>query len=473
MPEANQVLIEEIPYPESPLEAFCRLHRGEVGFLLESSLVEQRLGRWSFLGTDPFLTFTARGRQIILRRNGSEEHRDGNPFNLLRALMQDFRLPRPSLAPPFLGGAVGYFSYDLGRVLEKMPSQAVDDLDLPDCFLGFYDAIVAINHLEHRAFICAGGLSESDPSRRPVRAAKQLAEIKAKLALPSSPARDSRPSSPPELSGNFTRPQYLAAVAKAKEYIAAGDIYQVNLSQRYSCDFAESPIALYRRLGEINPAPFAGLLLHPDWALVSASPERFLQVREDWVETRPIKGTRPRGDTPQEDARLARELLDSEKDRAENVMIVDLERNDLGKVCDYGTVDTTELWALEKYPTVFHLVSTVEGRLSPGQNAVSCLKACFPGGSITGAPKVRSMEIIEELEPTRRGPYTGALGYLDFRGDMDTNIIIRTFIIKDGKAYFQVGGGIVADSDPKAEYQETLDKGRALVWAMNGKKGGF
>ncbi len=268
------------------------------------------------------------------------------------------------------------------------------------------------------------------------------------------------------LSSNFTRPAYLAAIRRTKDYISAGDIYQVNLSQRLSAPLTTSPWQLYDRLARENPSPFAAYFRTPDATIISCSPERFLQVRGREVETRPIKGTRPRGATPEEDARLAQELLSSEKDRAENVMIVDLERNDLGRVCEFGSVHVPELFAIEQYATVHHLVSTVRGRLRPGATALDCLRESFPGGSITGAPKVRAMEIIEELEPTRRGVYTGAIGYLCFSGDMDTNIVIRTIVIQNGLAHFQVGGGIVADSVPEAEYQETMDKARALTRAL-------
>ncbi len=255
-------------------------------------------------------------------------------------------------------------------------------------------------------------------------------------------------------------------MATAREYICAGDIFQVNLSQRFEVGLNISPYKLYQRLRRINPAPFACYLNFKDINIVSASPERFLRVRSDWVETRPIKGTRPRGKTEAEDKTLAQELLSSVKDRAENVMIVDLERNDIGRVCRYATVRVTELAILEKFPTVFHLTSTVVGRLRPDKGRVDLLKAAFPGGSITGAPKVRAMEIIDELEPTRRSVYTGSIGYLSFAGDMDLNIVIRTILVKGGKAYFQVGGGIVYDSEPEAEYQETLDKGKALIQAL-------
>ncbi len=268
------------------------------------------------------------------------------------------------------------------------------------------------------------------------------------------------------LKSNFTPEDYIKAVDRVREYIAAGDVFQVNISQRFETDLTVPPYELYRRLRQINPAPFASYLNFDGVTIVSASPERFLRVDGDRVETRPIKGTRPRSKNPVEDAMLAQELLNSIKDRAENVMIVDLERNDLGRVCQYGTVKVTELAILETFPTVFHLTSTVVGRLRPSKNRLDLLKATFPGGSITGAPKVRAMEIIDELEPTRRSVYTGAIGYFSFGSNLDLNIVIRTFIIKGGKAYFQVGGGIIYDSNAEAEYQETLDKAKALIQAL-------
>jgi para-aminobenzoate synthetase component 1 len=268
------------------------------------------------------------------------------------------------------------------------------------------------------------------------------------------------------LKSNFTPEEYMKAVNRVREYIAAGDVFQVNLSQRFEADLKIPPYELYKRLRTVNPAPFASYLNFSGVAIVSASPERFLKVQSDLVETRPIKGTRPRGRDSVEDKCLAQELTHSTKDRAENMMIVDLERNDLGRVCRYGTVKVTELAILETFPTVFHLTSTVVGRLRRGKSNIDLLKATFPGGSITGAPKVRAMEIIDELEPTKRSVYTGSIGYLGFNEDMDINIVIRTFLIKEGKAYFQVGGGIIYDSDPEAEYMETLDKARALIRAL-------
>jgi para-aminobenzoate synthetase component 1 len=469
--KAMEVIIEEIEVPASPLSALEKLPHPETGFLLESALIDKRLSRWSFLGAEPFLTFSAKGRKTLINRQGKETIKEGDPFLLLQQLLAEFAIQKPADSPPLLGGAIGYFSYDLCQLLEKLPTRAVDDINTPDCFLGFHDVIVAIDHIYKRAFICSTGWPERNSKKRGQRARQRLEAVREHLKC-GHDANDLllKRSQNGTLDCNFSREDYLTAIKKAKEYIAAGDIYQVNLSQRFSCPFEKSPLELYRRLRSLNPAPFAGLIQGEKWSLVSASPERFLQVRGDWVETRPIKGTRPRGVIPAEDERLAQELMASPKDRAENVMIVDLERNDLGKVCEFGSVQTTELCTLEKYPTVFHLVSTVEGKLRAEENALSCLRACFPGGSISGAPKIRAMEIIEELEPTKRGPYTGAMGYFCFSGDMDFNIIIRTFVVKNGRAYFQVGGGIVADSDPEAEYQETLDKGRALEWALTARE---
>ncbi len=457
--------IREIPCPSSTLAAFSAIKDRSGAVLLEGATREPKLGRWSFLACEPFLTFRSKGRRIEIRRAAGIEVREGNPFALLRDLLSDIRIERPPEAPPLIAGAMGYFGYDLGRFVERIPEDTVDDVPVADCHLGFYGAVAAIDHVENRGFVCAIGAPQEDPAAAQKLAEKRAAELEERLL---KSANDSAPPARPPvvpalpITSNFTHEDYLKAVARAKDYIAAGDIYEVNLSQRLSAPLATTPFDLYRRLASTNPAPFAAYFETPDAAVVSCSPERFLQVRGREVETRPMKGTRPRGANAEEDAGLAAELLASEKDRAENVMIVDLERNDLGRVCEFGSVHVPELFVLETYATVHQLVSTVRGRLRADATALDCLRASFPGGSITGAPKVRSMEIIEEIEPTRRGVYTGSIGYLCFSGDMDVNIVIRTLVIKDCRAYFQVGGAIVADSDPEGEYQETLDKARAL-----------
>ncbi len=461
--------IREITPPPSVLAAFSALRGRPGAILLQSATEEPRLGRWSFLACDPFLTFRSKGTHIEIRRRKGVEVREGDPFVVLRDLLADFRVERPPGAPPLIAGTIGYFAYDLGRFVERIPDHTIDDIPVADCHLGFYGAVAAIDHIENRAWVSAIGAPEEHPTSAQKLAEKHVAELEERL---TKSANDSAPPAQPPfiprlpVTSNFTRGDYLAATQRAKDYIAAGDTYEVNLSQRLSAPLTTTPFDLYCRLTNDNPAPFAAYFETPDAAIVSCSPERFLQIRGREVETRPMKGTRPRGATPEEDACLARELLASEKDRAENIMIVDLERNDIGRVCEFGSVHVPEVFTLESYATVHQLVSTVRGRLRPDATSLDCLRACFPGGSITGAPKVRSMEIIEELEPTRRGIYTGAIGYLCFSGDMDVNIVIRTLVIQDGLAHFQVGGAIVADSDPEAEYQETIDKARALARAL-------
>ena len=463
-------LVEEIRTSLSASQCFEVFRNRPFSFFLDSGMDPGKLGRYSFMGSDPFLVLRSRGEEISLIRDGVKKSRCGNPFDVVGELLATYSLDECPAGIPFVGGAVGYFSYDLCHFIERLPATAVDDLNLPECYLAFYDTAIAFDHLEGKAYLISTGFPELEERKRKQRAAEKLKEMKSKI-LDRPPVTGELISIPVEegivLKSNFSHQEYLKAVAIAREYICAGDIFQVNLSQRFEADLNITPYELYQRLRQINPAPFASYLDFDGVSVVSASPERFLKVHGDWVETRPIKGTRPRGKSMAEDEALAQELLSSAKDRAENVMIVDLERNDIGRVCRYGTVQVTELAILETYPTVFHLTSTVRGRLRSGKNRIDLLKATFPGGSITGAPKVRAMEIIDELEPTRRSVYTGSIGYLSFSGEMDINIVIRTFLSKGKKAYFQVGGGIVYDSEPEAEYEETLDKARALIQALN------
>ncbi|HEU5393445.1 MAG TPA: aminodeoxychorismate synthase component I, partial [Candidatus Methylomirabilis sp.] len=415
-------------------------------------------------------------------------------------LMRDWASPPVAGLPPFQGGAAGYIGYDYGAVLERVPPTRYDDLAVPDVVLGLYDWVIAWDHLAGEAWLISTGLPAGAGQEH--RARERAAEVGRRLGghrgggaegqggggwfpplcLPSRPPRGAAAPSYPVTSldaadaiglrSTFTHRGYLDAVARVREYIIAGDIFQANLSQRFQAPLREPPFELYRRLRRRNPAPFAAFLDFGELSVLSASPERFLRLDEGgMVETRPIKGTRPRGLGPMHDAALGRALAESEKDRAENVMIVDLLRNDLSRVCRPGSVRVPELFALEQHPTVHHLVSTVVGRLEPGADAVDLIRAAFPGGSITGAPKVRAMEIIAELEPTRRGVYCGSVGYLSRTGVMDTSIVIRTFVEREGEVYFQAGGGIVADSDPELEYRETLDKAGGLIGALEGVKG--
>ncbi|HHT9121214.1 MAG TPA: aminodeoxychorismate synthase component I, partial [Candidatus Hypogeohydataceae bacterium YC41] len=374
--------------------------------------------------------------------------------------------------------------YDLHHFLERLPKNTIDDLEFPDMHFGFYDKFVVYDHEENRCFLVGRNLQSSDMQELTALLSTPSGEVKgpcsvpARLARCSNRARQGRTlhltrKKKCQLKGNFTKREYLQAVRKAKEYIARGDIYQVNLSQRFHTELSIAPHELYMRLRGINPAPFSSYLQFGDNAIVSSSPERFLRVQSGRVQTCPIKGTRPRGTNPASDQKLMAELLNSSKDNAELTMIVDLERNDLGKVCNYGSVKVIEKRRLEAHPTVFHLVATIEGDLYPRYDLVDLLKATFPGGSVTGAPKIRAMEIIDELEPTSRSVYTGAIGYIGFDGSMDMAIAIRTFLIKGSQmqggatAFFQAGGGIVADSKPEEEYRETLFKSRALIESLN------
>jgi len=467
-------LVEEIDTQLSPLDVFELLFEGKhFSFFLDSGMDAHKLGRYSFISSSPFLILSSRGSEITLTRGTEKSSLRGNPFDVVNNLLEIYHLDSSFPPIPFLGGAVGYFGYDLCHFIERLPATAVDDLQLPECYFGFYDLAVAFDNLQDKVYIISTGFPELRETERIERASQRLDEVKEMIANVSISSREaplisiSSPTEQVTLRGGFAHQEYLNAVKKARQYIIAGDIFEVNLSQRFEAELSITPYELYRCLRQINPAPFACYLRFDEVSVVSASPERFIRVRGDWVETRPIKGTRPRGKTPEEDKTLANELVSSAKDRAENIMIVDLERNDLGRVCRFGTVKVTELAKLEVFPTVFHLTSTVEGRLKEDKNCIDLLKATFPGGSITGAPKVRSMEIIDELEPTRRSVYTGNIGYLSFNGDLDLNIAIRTFLVKGKKAYFQVGGAVVYDSDPEAEYQETLDKARALINALN------
>jgi para-aminobenzoate synthetase component 1 len=466
-------LVEEIDIELTPLQAFRPFSEKWFSFFLDSGMDPEKLGRYSFIGSEPFLVISSFGSEISIIQGTEEKHIAGNPFDVLEQYLGIYKLDFSSSPVPFIGGAVGYLSYDLCHFIEKLPRTAVDDLHLPECYFGFYDLVLAFDNLENKAYIISTGFPELRENERLERAQKRLDEMKNTLAeIPSSEPeihvnKAQSPAKPVALKGGFTHQEYVDAVEKCRQYIIAGDIFEVNLSQRFETELNVDPFELYQRLRRINPAPFASYLGFDEVTVVSSSPERFIRLQGDWVETRPIKGTLPRGKTPEEDKAQAKKLLSSIKDRAENIMIVDLERNDLGRVCRYGTVKVTELAILEEFPTVFHLTSTVEGRLRDGKNRNDLLKATFPGGSITGAPKVRSMEIIDELEPTRRSVYTGSIGYLSFNGNIDLNIVIRTFLIKGNKAYFQAGGAIVYDSDPESEYQETLDKVRALIDALN------
>jgi para-aminobenzoate synthetase component 1 len=461
--------VEEISPDRTLEEIFAVLNSEPYPFWLDSSLAGGKMGRWSFMGSRPFLVLKTYGRRIIQEEGGEKQKYTGNPFEILRLQLARFSLERGDLPMPFIGGAVGFFSYDLGRMVETLPDETIDDLNVPDIYLGFYHTVLAVNHADNRMFLISSGLP-LEGEEAAAKAASDMADLKQKISRPAAALADpwgEEDITSWDIATHFTPEEYCGAVSRVKDYIGAGDIYQANMTQRFDAPLRMAPYQLYRRLRRANPAPFAAYLdCGDELRVLSSSPERFLLLENNVVETRPIKGTRPRGRTPEEDRANSEKLLASAKDRAELVMIIDLERNDLGRVCSYSTVRVPELIVLEEYATVFHLVSTVRGVLAPGKDVVDLIKASFPGGSITGVPKIRAMEIIEELEPVRRGIYTGSIGYIGFDDRADLNIVIRTLINKNNRIYLQVGGGIVADSDPQLEYEETLHKAKALLRSL-------
>jgi len=448
-------VIKEIPFPIKPLDAFAVIKGLPYPFFLDSSFDLKGLGRYSFLGASPYKIIRSKGNTVEVESFYGNYRYQGNAFDFIGEELKRFSIATEHYIPFLLGG-VGYFSYDLLHLLEEIPSKTIDDIGFAECHIAFYDTSIAFDHHEGKGYVVSVTENKADE----VIALLRNAECGMRNLTPNSKLRT------PNFTSNFSKEDYIKAVQKAKEYIAAGDIYQVNLSQRFSTEIDMSPYDLYLRLRETSPAPFSAYLDFGKAAVLSSSPERFLKIDGKEVETTPIKGTRPRGRTPEEDERLKKELEQSDKDRAEHIMIVDLERNDLGRVSRYGSVKVKEGMSVETFAQVHHLVSTVSGELKDGMEPVEVIKATFPGGSITGAPKVRAMEIIEELEPVKRGVYTGSIGYIGFNGKMDMNIAIRTMSVKDGMAYFSVGGGIVADSDPEAEYQETLDKAKGMMEAL-------
>lgn len=452
--------IREIRCPMTPVDLFHRLSRRPGCFFLDSAQAGGDLGRFSFLGCEPDLVFEAAGLSVKITTRGRTETTTTEPFAALQELLARRGGPaHPRL--PFVAGAVGGISYEAGSSLEGVAATRTGGPDLPDLHFGFYQGCFAFDHATGQAYLTAHAVEGGSDDAILARLERTLGE-----ALSAPPAPAAALASNPEPVANWKKPGYLAAVQRIKEYIAAGDVYQVNLTQRFDTVPGLPAPELYLKLRTLSPAPFACYYDGGRWQALGCSPERFLQLRHNRIETRPIKGTRPRGATADEDARLRAELLGSAKDRAELLMIVDLERNDLGRICEFGSVQVQEACALETHPTVFHLVGTVSGRPRPDLTLFDCLRATLPGGSITGAPKIRAMQVIRELEPVPRGFYTGAFGYLGGDGGCDLNVAIRTIICADGRASYHVGGGIVWDSDPEAEYQEAMAKGRALRAAL-------
>jgi anthranilate synthase component I len=460
---------------ETPISAVLKFAGEENVFLLESAEAAERFGRYSFLGFDPKRTLSYRdGLYTVVDADGVREVPARDPFRGLAEIVgRKSVAPLPNL-PAFVGGAVGYFSYDAVRYLEKLPDAPPDDLGVPEACFAVTDTLVVFDHLRHKVLV----ISLVDAARlRDVegegfaaayrRAADDVRRVAERLSAPLARRSLSAGSGGFEISSNFTRAGYEEAVERAKEYIRAGDAFQVVPSQRFQAEIADlDPLLLYRGLRTVNPSPYMTYLKLGDLSLVGASPEPLVRVEGRRVMTRPIAGTRPRGATPEEDATLAEELLADEKERAEHVMLVDLGRNDLGRVSEVGSVELSSFMEIERYSHVMHIVSTVEGVLRGDLNALDALAAAFPAGTVSGAPKVRAMEIIDELEPTRRGPYAGATGYYGVDGRLDTCITLRTALLREGVAYFQAGGGVVADSVPSLEYEESRNKSRAMARAL-------
>ena len=462
---AAPTTVEDLGAWVEPADALRAIGRAERAVLLLSGAGDHPASRWSILARDPVAEIRLRpGVAEVQRRasGGAPERIEGDPFAALRRL-----LPEGEAAPddlPWNGGAIGFLGYGLRTAIERLPRAAPDPFRQPDGWLGVYDEALLFDHRERRLLRVAVGDRTGGRSRSAARRAALgtiLADARPRPAPP--------PLTPVDFAAATPRADYLDAIGKALAHIAAGDLYQVNLSHRLEAPLRESPVDLFARLAAANPAPFAAYLDTGSMQIVSASPERFVSLRDGVAESRPIKGTRPRGATPLEDAALARALQASPKDRAENVMIVDLVRNDLGRVCRPGSIRVETLWGLESFATVHHLVSTVTGRLRADRDRIDLVRALFPGGSMTGAPKIRAMEVIAALEREERGVYAGAIGHLGRGGGLDLNIVIRTIVCAGGRALFRVGGGIVADSDPEAEHAETIDKARALVAALGGR----
>ncbi|MFH1835338.1 MAG: aminodeoxychorismate synthase, component I [Methanobacteriota archaeon] len=443
----------------SPYEIFEKIADEEYSFFLDSGCDPKKLGRYSIMGANPYSVLRSRGEEIDYVSGGKVERIESDPLKFLEEKLFEAKADFESNLP-FVCGAVGYFSYDLCRQTEGINLTGIEDHKMYNLEFGFYDVSLVCDNIEGKKYVSAQGTSEEECKGKIKKFSDKLITNKRKnIASQEKNVKD--------IESNFTKSEYFKAVEKIRDYIRAGDTYQVNLAQRFQTEYDGDAWTLYKNLRKLSPAPFSAYLNFGETKILSSSPERFLKIRGGIIETRPIKGTRPRGETPKEDKRLAQELTASEKDKAEHIMIVDLERNDLGKVCQFGSVRVAEMEVTESYANVHHMVSTVRGRLREGVSVVDCIRATFPGGSITGAPKVRAMEIIDELEPTRRGLYTGSIGYIGFDGSCDLNIVIRTMIVKDGKIFFHVGGGVVYDSTPEGEYQETMDKGEALFDSLN------
>lgn len=428
---------------------------------LDSSMVEDKLGKYSFIGLNPFKRVRVEKQKVYINDRETKE----DIFKVLKDTINKYKF-KNNTEIPFISGGIGYLSYDFGRTLEKFSDTAKEEVDIPLCIFNFYDNLIIFDHSNNKKYISSLGiLEEEEESIKKIL--EKIENHKVKENHKKETIEVNHNYSIQEFSSNFSREEYEETVEKVRKYIEEGHIYITNLTQRFLKEVKEEPYNIYKKLRLLSPAPFAAYLNYEDFKILSSSPERFIKIEDKVVQTRPIKGTRPRGKTKKEDENNREELKNSEKDKSELLMIVDLERNDLSKVCAEHSVKVLELFEIEEYSTVFHLVSNINGRLREDKDCIDCIKATFPGGSITGAPKIRSMEIIEELEGLKRNIYTGSIGYIGFDGNCDFNIIIRTILYKDNIAYFGVGGGITYESEKEFEFEETLHKAKAIMKALS------
>lgn len=477
MAKANEgnlipVYSEVVADLETPVSAFKKLDTGEYSYLLESVEGGEKVGRYSFIGIDPFLIFSyQQGWVRIKEENRVEKRRVKEPLKELEEVLDRYQPVEVEGLPRFSGGAVGYFGYELVTSFEDIP-QPKTGLEIPDALFMLTDTILIFDHVKHKIKIVANARVNGDPKAAYQQAVDKIERLKSRLDQALGEQKSSislqqkTEQSEFEFKSNLTKTEFIAKVEQAKEYIKSGDIFQVVLSQRLETATEAEAFDVYRSLRRVNPSPYMYYLKFADLKLIGASPEMLVRVEDRNVENRPIAGTRRRGETDEEDNTLAHEMLNDKKERAEHTMLVDLGRNDVGRVSQYGSVEVDEFMEIEKYSHVMHLVSNIRGELREDYSSFDALKACFPAGTVSGAPKIRAMEIISELEPTKRGPYAGAIGYFGFDGNLDSCITIRTMLFHDQKVYLQAGAGIVADSQPEAEYHETLNKAEALLAAL-------
>jgi len=457
---------------ETPLSAFAKIDKGNYSFLLESVEGGERIARYSFLGSSPSLIFSSKGSKIELKEGKISKSftTKDDPIEELKNILKRYRFVKVKGLPRFCGGLVGYLGYDMVRFIEKLPAKNADDLKFPDSVFMLTDTLVIFDHVDRKIKVVSNVRIEDNPEASYNEAVRKIDAIIKSLKSAPLPIKQAyllkRREKPLRLKSNFTKTAFENAVSKAKDYIKRGHIIQAVLSQRLAIPITARPFDIYRALRSVNPSPYMYYLKLGDFSLVGSSPEIMVRCEDGETELRPIAGTRPRGASDEEDAALIKELLGDPKERAEHIMLVDLGRNDIGKVCEYKSIKVAELMSIEKYSHVMHIVTDVSGRLKADKDIFDLVRATFPAGTVTGAPKVRAMEIIEELEKIRRGPYAGCVGYFSFSGNLDSCITIRTVIIKENTAYIQAGAGIVADSNPEGEYRETMNKAGALISAI-------